>query len=349
MVAADNRSEDEVSMVEFVIRDPRAAPGEAPLPPRGIVFVCDVAVAVVCNSRVAFDDAESWGWTAALGNEVTEAAAAAAEEAAAASAEAAAAEDPEAAAAEEEEEASAASGAGDGSAAEGASPGGVHYSRPVGPLPADDDTVGDGTGPHRIVTATPAGEPRLAVGDGGAGPLAGVDGVSRVTRRPGNVAAGSEFTLEFGPRPHPIPDDVTSVPFQMQVWFTRPGDGRRMLRVITSRCPVTRDLQAAISPSNVVAPAVAAFARARTAQLAAAGECRQCRAASHAYGCFLAQTAVASAPDGGAPPPGAGTKEAGGAAASATTGKGPADRRVRRLKAGSLSWATSSSAPQRHP
>jgi len=43
MVAADNRSEDEVSMVEFVIRDPRAAPGEAPLPPRGIVFVCDVS------------------------------------------------------------------------------------------------------------------------------------------------------------------------------------------------------------------------------------------------------------------------------------------------------------------
>lgn len=85
---------------------------------------------------------------------------------------------------------------------------------------------------------------------------------------------------------------MTSVPFQMQVWFKRPGDDRRFLRVITQDCPVTAELEEATSATNVVAPVMAAYAKQRAAQLAAHGQYRQCRAATHAYGRVLAQNAV---------------------------------------------------------
>ena len=123
------------------------------------------------------------------------------------------------------------------------------------------------------------------------------DGSSRVWRTPGNVVSGTELTLEFGRRAQPLPADVTAVPFQMQLWFSRPGDRRRILRVVTSMCPVSSDIEDVVSPANVVAPVVAAFARAKTAQLAALGDYARSRTTTRAYSQFLAQNAVMLSPE----------------------------------------------------
>jgi hypothetical protein len=162
------------------------------------------------------------------------------------------------------------------------------------PLPSGPGVEGDGSGPHTVVTGEVSGPERTF--EGGEG-LSGVAGPSRIWRQLGNVAPGTEFSLEFGPRAVKIPEDVKAVPFQMQVWFNRPGDERRMLRVITQLCPVTADLDEAVNPENVQGAVLASYARSRAAQLAAQGQYKKSRQIGHGYGVFLAQNAVLNCTD----------------------------------------------------
>lgn len=300
------------------------------------VLALNAHVTTVVNSHLAFGNAEGWGWTTAAGNRaVAEAAAEAAggpggEAAGSEAAEGAAvrggplygrlmpalpddeptlgdgtglhrvvscrplgdprllppapgAAKPEGdgkKASEVDEDPSAASGEGAGLGPEAAPSASTGDPAPAAPAVAADGLTADPADP--------------ATDDGAD---SAVDGSSRVWRTPGNVVSGTELTLEFGRRGQALPPTLTEVPFQMQLWFSRPGDGRRILRLVTSMCPVSSDIDDAASPANVVAPVVAAYARAKTAQLAALGDYSRSRTTSRAYSRFLAQNAVMLAPE----------------------------------------------------
>ncbi|XP_038074150.1 circularly permutated Ras protein 1-like [Patiria miniata] len=86
-------------------------------------------------------------------------------------------------------------------------------------------------------------------------------GKSKIFKNYGNVQQSTDLTFSFQLRPEADISDLTKLPFQVQIKYTK-SDGRRFLRIVTEQRETTADRQQMEENMNVAVTSVAAMQKA---------------------------------------------------------------------------------------